>query len=87
MGDCFRLYEYKRRYNPYDYEQNMTRSDRFGTVVYDENGNPHVKTPNGNSMESKTAIFSDNSRLNPNVSINDIRLKNIEKYLRIILFQ
>lgn len=55
----------------------MTRSDRFGTVVYDENGNPHVKTPNGNSMESKTAIFSDNSRLNPNVSINDIRLKNI----------
>lgn len=77
MGDCFRLYEYKRRYNPYNYEQNMTRSDRFGTVVYDENGNPHVKTPNGNSMESKTTIFSDNSRLNPNVSINDIRLKNI----------
>lgn len=74
MGDCFRIYEYQRRFNPYNYEQNQEKADRFGTVVYDENGNPKTVTPNGNNadLNGKTTIYSDNRRLSPNVTSQNI---------------
>lgn len=74
MGDCFRVYEYQRRFNPYDYDQNQERADRFGTVVYDEYGNPSTVTPNGNNadLNGKSLIYSDNRRLSPAVTSQDI---------------
>lgn len=78
MGDCFRIYEYQRRYNPYDYDQNKEQADKFGTVVFDEHGNPKTISPNGNQINMrKSDIYSDNRRLSPKTTTQDIIMDNI----------
>lgn len=74
MGDCFRIYEYQKRFNPYNYEQNQEKANSFGTVVYDKNGKGKLATPNGNSAETngKSQAFSNNNRLNHNSNATEI---------------
>lgn len=67
MGDCWRLVEYKKRYNPYNYDMNQEKADPHGTVVYDKKNNATAVTPNGNPIKTvqKEKIYSNNERLKP----------------------
>lgn len=79
LGDCFRLVEYKKRYNPYNYEMNQEKADPHGTVVYDKANNAKAVTPNGNPIKTveKEKIYSNNDRLKPKTKVTDIVSKNI----------
>ena len=71
LGDCFRILEYNKRYNPYNGTQNKTKADRLGVVHYDKDGNAIGTTIGGHwtSPTDRAATYSDNSRLNPNMSV------------------
>lgn len=79
MGDCWRLVEYKKRYNPYNYDMNQEKADPHGTVVYDKNNNAKAVTPNGNLIKTvqKEKIYSNNDRLKPKTKVEDIVSTNV----------
>lgn len=80
MGDCFRLYEKKRRYNPYDYSQNQEKADREGHTVTDKKGVKHNVSPIGNAIQpvNRAKVNSDNNILKPKTNAKEIIKNNIQ---------
>lgn len=62
FGDCFRIAEFLKRYNPYNRGMNMTTADINGTVIYTKSGKAKQVSPRGNIIKSsdRSAVFSDN---------------------------
>lgn len=79
FGDCFRLVEYAKRYNPYDYNQNMTVADTGGITIRDTKGVTHNVSLRGNPISpvNNTKVMSDNSRLNSNKNTIDVVADNV----------
>lgn len=74
LGDCFRLFEYNKRYNPYDKKQNIAEADRLGIVRYDKAGNAIGCSISGQKAHpiNKTAANSSPLRLEPTATLPDI---------------
>lgn len=79
FGDCFRIAEFLKRYNPYDRGMNQSTADVNGTVVYDKRGNAKTLSPNGNIIRTipKSEVFSNNDRQKINTTSVELATYNI----------
>lgn len=80
FGDCFRIFEFQKRYNPYNPSMNKSTASPNGTVIYDKYGNPRTVSPNGNTIHTlkKADVFSDNRRTVVMTKVEDIASYNIQ---------
>jgi len=56
MGNCFKLYQYRHRYNPFDYEMNQTGANRQG-IVRKVGTNYAATGYNGTNMSNEGDLF------------------------------
>lgn len=86
LGDCFRIYEQKYRYNAYNYEQNKTKADSLGTIIYNSKGEAISISMNGNKINQDNLVLNSNMRLVPKANVDTIitsSLPNLSSQLTI----